>query len=131
MRDDQRPVRIMAAVTGPDTTPGAGEPVQQLCRERPGMLSNEHLADALVAADIARDPVLYQQDAPGGSDLGVLATKGTDRIVIHQATGMIAAQMDDSMANALAPLCPAAFASGRPMYHVAQNVVKRRVRFDD
>ena len=36
-----------------------------LCRDWPGMLSDEQLADALVAADIARDAVLYQPYAAG------------------------------------------------------------------
>ena len=44
------------------------------------------------------------------------STAGTDRLVIHQATGMIAAQLDDTIANALARLRAAAFASERPMY---------------
>ncbi len=44
---------------------------------------------------------------------------------------MIAAQLDETMANALARLRAAAFASGRSMYDVAQDVVERRVRFDD
>lgn len=103
-----------------------------LCRDRPGMLTGEHLADALVAADIARDAVLYQQYAPGIPDLAeLLDTVGTDRTVIHQATGMIAAQLDDTIANALARLRAAAFASGRPMYEIAQDVVERLVRFDE
>jgi hypothetical protein len=102
-----------------------------LCRDRPGMLSAEYLADALVAADIARDAVLYRQNAPGGPGLAELLAAGTDRIVIHQATGMIAAQLDDTTANALARLRAAAFASGRSMYDVAQDVVERRVRFDE
>ena len=61
----------------------------------------------------------------------LLATGGTDRIVIHQATGMIAAQLDDTIANALARLRAAAFAGGRSIYDVAQDVVERRVRFDE
>jgi hypothetical protein len=96
------------------------------------MLSDEHLADALVAADIARDAVLYQPYASGDPGLSeLLATVGTDRIVIHQATGMIAAQLDDTAANAQARLRAAAFASGRSMYDVAQDVIERRVRFDE
>jgi hypothetical protein len=103
-----------------------------LCRDRPGMLSDEHLADALVAADIARDAVLYQQYAPGGRSLAALLDTGdTDRIVVHQATGMIAAQLNETTSNALARLRAAAFASGRPMYDIAQDVVERRVRFDE
>jgi hypothetical protein len=102
-----------------------------LCRDRTGMLSDEHMADALVAADIARDAVLYQQYAPGGPGLPELLAAGTDRLVVHQATGMIAAQLDDTIANALARLRAAAFASGRSLYDLAQDVVARRVRFDE
>jgi hypothetical protein len=94
------------------------------------MLSDERLADALVAVDIARYAVLYQQFAPGWPGLPeLLVTVGTDRIVIHQATGMIAAQLDDTVAGALATLRAAPLASGRSMYDVAQDVVGRRVRF--
>jgi len=103
-----------------------------LCRDRAGMLSDEHLADALVAADIARDAVLYQPYASRGPGLAeLLDTDGTDRIVIYQATGMIAAQLDDSVANGLARLRAAAFASGRSIYDIAQDVVERRVRFNE
>jgi hypothetical protein len=103
-----------------------------LCRDRPGMLTDEHLADALVAADIARDAVLYQPYVPAGPGLAeLLDAADTDRIIIHQATGMIAAQLDDTVANALARLRAAAFASGRPIYDIAQDVVERRVRFDE
>ena len=125
-------VGVHAEFSLPLTVGPGGIGTLDLCRDRPGMLSDEHLADALVAADIARDAVLYQQYAPGGPDLAELFTMvGTDRIVIHQATGMIAAQLDDTIANALARLRAAAFASGRSMYDIAQDVVERRVRFDE
>ncbi len=61
----------------------------------------------------------------------LLATAGADRIVIHQATGMIAAQLDDTVANAQARLRAAAFTSGRSMYGIAQDVVERRVWFGE
>ena len=103
-----------------------------LCRDTPGMLSDDHLSDALAAADIARDAVLYQQYAPGDAGLAeLLDTAGSDRIMVHQATGMIAAQLDETVPNALARLRAAAFASGRSMYEIAQDVVERRVRFDE
>ncbi len=51
--------------------------------------------------------------------------------MIHQATGMIAAQLDDTVANALARLRAAAFAAGRSMEEIAQDVVEGRVRFDE
>jgi hypothetical protein len=125
-------VGVQAEFSLPLSVRPGGIGTLDLCRDRPGMLSEEHLADALVAADIARDAVLYQEYVPGDPDLaGLLATVGTDRIVIHQATGMIAAQLDEAMSNALARLRAAAFASGRPMYDIAQDVVERRVRFDE
>jgi hypothetical protein len=123
---------VRAEFSLPLTVGPGGIGTFDLCRDRPGMLSDDHLADALVTADIARDAVLYQQYAPGGQSLAeLLATAGTDRIVIHQATGMIAAQLDDTIANALARLRAAAFASGRSMDDIAQDVVERRVRFDE
>lgn len=123
---------VHAEFSLPLTVGPGGIGTLDLCRDRPGMLSEEHLADALVAADIARDAVLYQPYGAGGPGVAeLLDAAGTDRLVIHQATGMIAAQLDDTIANALARLRAAAFASERSMYDIAQDVVQRRVRFDD
>jgi hypothetical protein len=103
-----------------------------LCRDEPGMLTDRQLADALVAADIARDAVLALQDSPESLDLSALLdVAGADRLAVHQATGMIAAQLEDTPANALARLRAAAFESGRSIYEIAEDVVARRVRFDD
>ena len=79
---------VHAGFSLPLTVGPGGIGTLDLCRDQPGMLSDEHLADALVAADIARDAVLYQPYAAGGPGLAELPdTVGTDRIVIHQATG--------------------------------------------
>ncbi len=101
-----------------------------LCRDTPGMLSDDQLSDALAAADIARDALLSEQYAPGGLE-DLLAAAGIDRLVVHQATGMIAAQLEETMPNALARLRAAAFTSGASMSDLAQDVVERRVRFDE
>lgn len=125
-------VGVHAEFSLPLTAGPGGIGTLDLCRDRPGMLSQEHLADALVTADIAREAVLYQQYTPGGTGVAELLDRdGTDRIVIYQATGMIAAQLDDTTSNALARLRAAAFASGRPMHDIAQDVVARRMRFDE
>jgi len=106
--------------------------VFDLYRDEPGMLSDNHLADARVAADIARDALLYLQEPPGHPGLAALLDAvGMDRIVVHQATGMIAAQLDETPPAALARLRAAAFESGRSIYDLAQDVVGRRVRFDE
>ena len=125
-------VGVQAEFSLPLSVRPGGIGTLDLCRDTPGMLSGEQLADAMVTADIARDAVLYQQYVPGDPDLaGLLATVGTDRIVVHQATGMIAAQLNETTSNALARLRAAAFASGRSMYDLAQDVVERRTRFDE
>ena len=78
------------------------------------VLRGTNISSAISGTD---DAVLYQQYAPAGPDLAeLLAAGGTNRIVIYQATGMIAAQLDDTVANALARLRAAAFASRRPIY---------------
>jgi hypothetical protein len=101
-----------------------------LCRDQPGMLSDRHMADALVAADIARDAMLALDEPAGRVDLaGLLDGVGADRLVVHQATGMIAAQLDSSVTDALARLRAAAFESGHSVYEIAQDVVGRQVRF--
>jgi hypothetical protein len=105
--------------------------VFDLCRDEPGMLGDEQLADALVAADIARDALLYLEDLPGHPGVAALLDMvGMDRIVVHQASGMIAAQLDETPADALARMRAAAFQSGRSIYDIAQDVIERRVRFD-
>ena len=79
----------------------------------------------------SHDAVLYLQDPPGHPGLAALLDMaGMDRIVVHQATGMIAAQLDATPADALARLRATAFQSGRSIYDIAQDVVERRVRLD-
>jgi hypothetical protein len=103
-----------------------------MCRDEPGMLSQHNLADALVAADIARQVVLSLQKPAGNPELAtMLDMLGSDRLVIHQATGMIAAQIDATIVNALARLRAAAFETGRSIYHISEDVIARRVRFDE
>ena len=106
--------------------------VFDLYRDQPGPLSDEHLADAIIAADVARDAMLYLQEPPGHPGLAaLLEAVGMDRIVVHQATGMVAAQLDETPSDALARLRATAFESGRSIYDIAQDVVERRVRFDE
>jgi len=106
--------------------------VFDLWRDEPGMLSDEHFADALVAADIARDAMLYLQESHAHPGLAaLLEIAGMDRIVVHQATGMIAAQLGETPSDGLARLRAMAFESGRSIYDIAQDVVERRVRLGE
>jgi ANTAR domain len=103
-----------------------------LCRAEPGMLDGQQLADARAVADIARDAVLASRQVPDSAEFSALLDAlGASRLVVHQATGMIAAQLGDSTGNALARLRAAAFESGRSIYDIARDVVSRQVRFDE
>ena len=52
------------------------------------------------------------------------------RAVVHQATGMVGAQLDVTMAVGLALLRARAFADDRALDKVAADVVEHRLRFD-
>ncbi len=53
------------------------------------------------------------------------------RAVVHQATGMVSAQLDVSVQEALLRLRAHAYSSERPLREIAADVVARRLRFTD
>jgi GAF domain-containing protein len=102
-----------------------------LYRDRPGRLSDHQHADALVMAGIAAQAVLVlQADAPPGKLAAALDASADFHFVVHQAAGMVAAQLDVSIAHALIRLRAYAFGNNRPLTEVAQEVVARELRFD-
>ena len=102
-----------------------------LYRDGPGPLSDEQHADALALADIATQSVLVlQANAPMGQ-VAVELEQGADfHYVVHQAAGMVAAQLEVSIAHALIRLRAYAYACDRPLDQVADDVVSRRLRLD-
>ncbi|WIB11698.1 ANTAR domain-containing protein [Curtobacterium sp. MCPF17_052] len=50
---------------------------------------------------------------------------------VHQATGMVVAQLDLTAEDALLVLRARAFADGLPLHAVAQGVIERRIDFRD
>lgn len=70
-----------------------------------------------------------QAEAPPGM-LGAELEAGSDfRFIVHQASGMVSAQLDVSVGEALARMRAYAFADDRPLARVAEDVVARRLRF--
>lgn len=102
-----------------------------LYRDRPEPLTDDQHADALVVAEVtARAVLALQADAPPGG-LAAALDEGADfRYVVHQASGMVAAQLDISVGQALIRLRAHAFSNDRPLTDVARDVVARRLRFD-
>jgi hypothetical protein len=103
-----------------------------LYSDRRGSLSEDQHADAMVMADIAAEAVLVMQsDAPPGT-IGAELQAGADfRYVVHQASGMVSAQLEVPLGRALILLRAYAFSHDRRLTSVAEDVVGRRLRFDD
>jgi hypothetical protein len=102
-----------------------------LYRDRSGPLTDHQHADALVMADVAAQAVLVlQADAPPGKLAATLDASGDFHYAVHQAAGMVAVQLDVSVAQALIRLRAHAFGNNRPLSDVAHDVVARTLRFD-
>ena len=102
-----------------------------LYRDRPGSMSGDQHADALVAADVATHAVLeLQSNAPPGRLAAELAAGSDFRYVVHQASGMVAVQLGVNVGQALIRLRAHAFGNERPLVDVARDVVDRLLRFD-
>jgi hypothetical protein len=116
------PLRVGAARVG----------ALDLYRDRPGPIDDDEHADALVMADIAAEAVLaLQADAAEGTLATALTTSANFHTVVHQATGMVAAQLDTDVGEALTRLRAHAFGNDRTLTDVARDVVGRRLRFEN
>jgi hypothetical protein len=132
------------AFTGPAVDAGAravfGFPLRvgavrlgalNLYRDRTGPLTDEQHSDALVVADVAARSVLsLQANAPPGELAAELESGSNFQYVVHQASGMVAAQLRISVSQALIRLRAYAFGNDRDLTEVARDVVARTLRFD-
>ncbi|MGH9179589.1 MAG: GAF and ANTAR domain-containing protein [Acidimicrobiales bacterium] len=102
-----------------------------LYRDRPGPLTDAQHGDALILTGvIARAVLVMQAEAELGAIPAALEEGADLRLVVHQAAGMVAAQLGVSVAEALVRLRARAFADDRLLVQVAADVVGRRLRFD-
>lgn len=99
--------------------------------DQPGAMTDEQHSDALTMAGIAAQAVLIlQAGAPAGTLATELAASSDFQSVVHQASGMVAAQLDVSVAHALIRLRAYAFGNSRSLKDVARSVVRREIRFN-
>jgi hypothetical protein len=116
------PVRVGAARLG----------ALNLYRDRPGPLSDDQHADALVMADVAARAILSMQaDASPGTLASELDTETNLHLVVHQAAGMVSVQLGVTIGEALIRLRGHAFRTNRLLADVASDVVNRRMRFGE
>jgi hypothetical protein len=102
-----------------------------LYRDRIGPLTDEQHADALVLAGVVTRAVLAMQAQASPGRLAIELETGSDlKLVVHQAAGMIAAQLGVGVGEALVRLRAYTFTHNRPISDVAEAVVSRLLRFD-
>jgi ANTAR domain/GAF domain len=103
--------------------------VLDLYRKAAGSLPKAQLRDATGAADIAALMLLGLRTDPGEDR--VWDRSWGNRVEIHQATGMVVAQLNLSAADAFARLRAYAFTEHELLGDVARDVVARRLRFTE
>jgi GAF domain len=102
-----------------------------LYRDRPGAMSDDEHADALVMADVAAHEVLAMQGRALPDAVAAELDVGADfHLVVHQASGMVAAQLGISVGEALIRLRAYVFAHDTTITEVADAVVSRQLRFN-
>ncbi len=102
-----------------------------LYRDVAGAFTESELADALEVADLVTQLVLVMQSEVVTESVAWALDASDHRAVVHQATGMIAVQIDADVDEALVRLRAHSFATDRPIRDVAGDVVTGRIRFDD
>ncbi|MEV4598714.1 hypothetical protein AB0K15_15035 [Amycolatopsis sp. NPDC049253] len=96
-------------------------------RKAPVPLEPVLLADALAYAELTLLLLLDEQVGVAGDESVDLSLRSAQ---VHQATGMVAAQLDVRLDDAFAALRARAFAEQRPLSDLAADVVNKRLRFE-
>lgn len=105
--------------------------VIDMYRVTPGGLTDAQRRDALAAVDTAALMLLGLRTDPGDGTGGWLDQSMGHRAEVHQATGMVLAQLHINPTDALARLRAHAFVSGRLLIDIARDVVDRRLVFTE
>ena len=127
-----RDAGIGAAFAYPLTTNGARVGVLTLYQNDEGELSAAQNDDSIALSEVLTEMVLrLQDDAPAGVLAPGLEQAVTYRAEIHQASGMVAIQLQIPVAEALLRIRAHAFSTSRPVGAVAADIVGRRLRLVD
>jgi hypothetical protein len=100
-----------------------------LSSEQPGSLAGTDLSQVPLVTEVVMSVILHMQADDASDSLAWSLDVGDDRAVVHQATGMIATQLDCGLDEALLRLRARAFADETAIDDVAEAVIQRQVRF--
>jgi hypothetical protein len=101
-----------------------------LWSDRADGLDDSQQVDAALVADLVCGAVLTMQSETTSEALAWPLDLSDHRIVVHQATGMISAQLGCTIDEALVRLRAHAYAAELPIDEVAKAVISRQLRFD-
>jgi AmiR/NasT family two-component response regulator len=93
-------------------------------------LDDSQQVDAVLVAELVSGLVLTMQSNTASESLAWPLDLSDHRIAVHQATGMISAQLDCGIDEALVRLRAHAYAAELPIDEVAKAVISRHLRFD-
>jgi GAF domain-containing protein len=105
--------------------------ILDLYRATPGPLSSTGFGDAVTLAHLGAQAVIALSGQAPPDGLPGDLTDASLRAEVHQATGMISAQLEVSIEEAFVRLQAHAYATGRRIGEVGDDVVGRRLRFDE
>lgn len=96
--------------------------------DRPGVLHDNQVSDAVALAEVISTTVLaLQADAEPGILAEQLNASLELRAVVHQASGMLSAQLDIGVDEALVRIRAHAYTAERPVNEVARDIVNRHL----
>lgn len=96
-----------------------------------GDLRPAQLADAEIMADVITQTVLaLQSEAPAHELAGELGAILDHRAVVHQASGMVSAQLHIGVRDALVRIRARSYIDSRAINDIARDIVHRRLRLD-
>jgi hypothetical protein len=102
-----------------------------LYKARAGPLDDDYYADALVIAGVLTRAILaLQAGAIDGALAAELSEGGVDHVEVHQASGMVSAQLGIGVGDAFARLRAWAFAEDASVRVVALDVIAGRLRLE-
>ncbi len=124
---------VRAVFAFPIGTNGVTVGALEIYRADAGLLSPAEVEDAWLFADAAMALILAGvADAPTVTEYGLFASEFGERWAeVHQATGMVAAQLRVDPTTAFLRLRARAFTSGASLSRLAEDILAGRTRLDD
>jgi GAF domain/ANTAR domain len=122
---------VRAAFAFPLRTGAINAGVLSLYADHVDPFGADELGQLATLSGLVTDAVLAMQSGARTEELAwSLANAADHRAAVHQATGMVAMQLECSARDALARLRARAFSDGMTVDDVARRIVERKLRFE-